>query len=197
MSEIVKAEYAVATATFLKALQRLKGSMIQPEPNHDRLRQHRSQLIFSMNAVETFRPTAKSEVKDPLGYAEIIPHLGEATNVIMDVDDILPPTETKPAEQVTNKPIASTLPKLKIPTFDGKDVSKFPKFIHAAESILNQYDIPPEQKLLHLENALWGEPARLIESLPTDQNTFQTALEKLKQKYNLSLIHISEPTRPY
>ena len=45
--------------------------------------------------------------------------------------------------------------------------------------------------------ALMYKTAHLIEDKPSDLKSFKREYLELKRSYDLSLIHISEPTRPY
>ncbi len=56
--------------------------------------------------------------------------------------------------------------------------------MNAVQTIREQYDIPSQEKLLHLEAALVGEPTCLLENLPINQQMYDIALQKLKTKYD-------------
>jgi len=88
-----------------------------------------------------------------------------------------------PNVPLLNTPPIIKLPLVKLPTFVG-DITKFSKFMSAVTSLLDPQNIPSEVKLPHLEAALVGPPACLLENLPTNQHTYKNAKERLNKRYN-------------
>ena len=182
MSKILKAEWTIVQATFEKAFNRLQTSINTTSPDISRIAQHRNYLETAIQEIEQYRPSQKNKLKVPLEYAAIILKLGLAKLLLIDADDILPPPNPIQEDELKYQP--SNLPKLKLPTFDGTDPAQFPKFLNAVTVVLDKPGTPAEEKLIHLKNALGGLAKQLIKNLPVNQYTYNTALKKLKEKYD-------------
>ncbi len=181
MFDLNKLEFAAAVKNLQNAVQYLRKAAEAESVNMQKLNKFMTRVQQAKEEVETHRSNKSIEKSDPLDYSTAIPVLAEAEELLLAADDVDPGIPLLPERRPESKPI--NLPKLKLPTFDG-NITKFPKFMNTVQTILEQYDIPSQEKLLHLEAALVGEPARLLENLPVNQQTYDIALQKLKTKYD-------------
>lgn len=85
----------------------------------------------------------------------------------------------------TNNVATSKLPNVDIPTFDGKDFTKFKPFYDMFLAVIdNNKSLSNVQKLFYLRKYLSDEALSVIVNLPLVNGSYQEALELLKKRYN-------------
>lgn len=79
------------------------------------------------------------------------------------------------------------LPEIKIQPFDGK-LSEFASFFELFEALISEnHSLSNVQKFLYLKSFLRNEPLHLISSLPAVNDSFQVAIDLLKNRYENKL----------
>ena len=74
------------------------------------------------------------------------------------------------------------LPQVELPTFSGS-VEEFEKFIATFEAIINKHGLSGYEKYVYLKKQLTGSPKVLIESLPLNELTYESAKKLLTDAY--------------
>ena len=75
------------------------------------------------------------------------------------------------------------IPELKLPTFDGKP-EKYKSFIVSLELVLGKFNLTDYEKYLYLKQQVTGPAKEIIESLPTDDLTFDAAKKLLSDAFS-------------
>lgn len=89
--------------------------------------------------------------------------------------------EVKPCADIS----ASKLPNIQIPSFDGKDFTKFKPFMDLFEAVFDtNKSLSNVQKLFYLRNYLVGEALSVIINLPVVNESYSEALTLLKKRYD-------------
>ncbi|XP_059048166.1 uncharacterized protein LOC131843520 [Achroia grisella] len=82
---------------------------------------------------------------------------------------------------------SSDLPRLSLPTFDGKDPAAFNEFYSKFKiMVIDNPVLTPKQKLVYLLNHLKGSAYQKISLLPIDDQNFQLAIDTLTERYQNS-----------
>ncbi|XP_063378247.1 uncharacterized protein LOC134665278 isoform X2 [Cydia fagiglandana] len=84
------------------------------------------------------------------------------------------------------------LPEIDIPTYDGKDYTKYVAFIELFDAIIDSSDkLKQVQKLYYLKKYLKGEALALIEGLPLTCESYVKARELIKLRYDNKFLVIN------
>ena len=76
------------------------------------------------------------------------------------------------------------LPEINLPTFSGK-INEFPSFFSLFNSVINnRKDLPNVQKLFYLRSCLINESLQLISHLPLQAESYDVAINLLKNRYD-------------
>ncbi|XP_067621985.1 uncharacterized protein [Eurosta solidaginis] len=78
----------------------------------------------------------------------------------------------------------SKLPKLKLPSFNGK-YSEYQNFITSFKQVIDrEYSLSNIEKFNHLRNCLQGPALETIDAFPVSNENYPKALERLKSRYD-------------
>ncbi|XP_075162693.1 uncharacterized protein LOC142235322 [Haematobia irritans] len=84
----------------------------------------------------------------------------------------------------TSQPVDVRLPKINVPFFDGK-YSEFKSFFDLFNSCIhNNQSLTAAQKFQYLKGLLKDDPAALIRHLQVSEQSYEEALQKLKERYD-------------
>ena len=108
------------------------------------------------------------------------------------IDDIKKASQSSTTENFSKAVVAMEgatrhrLPEIKIPTFNGEDVLKFPHFWRQYLSIVDdRKDINGTAKMSYLKDCLKGPAFECISTLTADEGGYEAAKKKLVTRYGL------------
>ena len=102
----------------------------------------------------------------------------ESSTMSDDEPERTPPDETRRAAS------GLKLPKLSLPTFNGKYADWIPFIDLFRNTVDSNTTLSPIQKLHYLKSSLKDEPAKLLSRLPTTGANYEVALRLLEKRYS-------------
>lgn len=105
-------------------------------------------------------------------------------NALVDAQNALPPPPPPQAAAPYPNPTFAHLPRMLLPTFDG-NCSEFPSFLNQFSAAVGDMpNLANSIKLSYLKSCLKGPSLSLVSSLPLTDDSYQTALDLLNNKFN-------------
>ena len=147
-------------------------------------------LQIDLETLQEFQPGVRKVCYD---YAEALPNIAKAIRLVLQGNRALGgvPVQT---HQVPNHDIVTMhrkIPELPIVTFTGK-YADYQTFIKSFHLKYDKLDIPPAEKLLHLQQAVAGPPQLVIGKLQATDANYELALNSLEAEYDKSDQVLSE-----
>ena len=164
------------------------------EPTIEEVNFHIALFDKYLPKIERFRPGKKE--KDEVEFTEkAVPVLDDIFIIQIQLEQLqikLKP-ETKLIEVENNEEIIQqppvqnqshfSLPQLKLNCFDGTKRSHYPRFVETFKAIFDPTSLEPKQKFLRLQTYIKGDAAELIEHLPINDQSYETAWGILNHQY--------------
>ena len=109
--------------------------------------------------------------------------ISEALQILENVSTI----EFTPLDSHDNNSNKIKLPQIQLPEFHDYKVQSLEIFLHSFESIISKHKLSSYEKFIYLKGQLKNSPRALVESLDSDEQSYETAIELLVQAFGSSL----------